>query len=139
MKVRLIGLLLGIIFIVITFLVRTRKISKKWKQKSKELQSKRINRKKSDFINHFLLVGYSESSINFIYDKVQDYLGEIKFVLLPEDDFLLTYEIEKEEIIYPILDWLKEYQLRSYSKDEIETLIKNQRIIDFKFLIGLFN
>ena len=139
MKVRLIGLLLGIIFIVITFLVRTRKISKKWKQKSKELQSKRINIKKSDFINHFLLVGYSESSINFIYDKVQDYLGEIKFVLLPEDDFLLTYEIEKEEIIYPILDWLKEYQLRSYSKDEIETLIKNQRIIDFKFLIGLFN
>ena len=139
MKVSLIGLLLGIIFIVITFLVRTRKISKKWKQKSKELQSKRINRKKSDFINHFLLVGYSESSINFIYDKVQDYLGEIKFVLLPEDDFLLTYEIEKEEIIYPILDWLKEYQLRSYSKDEIETLIKNQRIIDFKFLIGLFN
>ena len=131
MKVRLIGLLLGIIFIVITFLVRTRKISKKWKQKSKELQSKRINRKKSDFINHFLLVGYSESSINFIYDKVQDYLGEIKFVLLPEDDFLLTYEIEKEEIIYPILDWLKEYQLRSYSKDEIETLIKNQRIICF--------
>ena len=37
--------------------------------------------------------------INFIYDKVQDYLGEIKFVLLPEDDFLLTYEIEKEENI----------------------------------------
>ena len=139
MVARIIGLLLGAVLIFIIFIFQIYKGNKKWRQKAEGLQLNRANISKYDFIKYFLEFGYNERSINFIYEKTQDYLGNPKFTLLPQDDFLLIYEIDKEEIIYPILDWLKEYQSISFNKEEIETLIKNQRIVDFKFLIGLFN
>jgi hypothetical protein len=122
--------LLSGIFYFFYLLIRNHR---QWKEKVRNDLPNRISKRKQDFIDFYINMGYQEESIDFVYNNTQEFLRAKDLILLHTDDIVNLYQREEEEWIFILNRWLKGLGYVEISVSLLRE--KHSNSLDFEFLI----
>lgn len=137
-KILILSIFIGIILLfIIVFFYFLLKLHREWKEKLRNNPIDRTFKTKQDFIKFFKQKGYSENSIEFVYEKTQSFLRAKDMVLLPSDNLISLYERQEDEWIYVINKWFKKLNRQQPIKKRLDDLLIKHKELNFEYLIEL--